>query len=364
MDQLLKEIADLEQKETGLQAQLEQTTTNEAKEKIVNEINILTSALNERRELLSKHEQREAIVAEASDPLSSFSLSAGKFVADFRALTKGEDEYQMASVTTRLYLDQLEREHKAEIKAIENSFYADLAAASEKNDALEGELEQTRADLADVRGKLEIANNKITDLEIERDSAVKEAEALRKQVEELRLQITEKPNVATNLDGASELAEINARLEAKKIPVYNVRAGDHKTSFYLAQLAETGEEIEIRPYYDLKSKYREVSDEEAARFQSELEAAKPDVPEAEELVSSDLVVEDTTIPLPPQFQIDTIQEYTVDGEVDAEETPIDGGRRENEAWEAWVERTLYSLGNRLTALDDQFNEAPPTRKAS
>jgi septal ring factor EnvC (AmiA/AmiB activator) len=218
----------------------------------------------------------------------------GGFTANFRELAAGEDEYQALAVTTKLYIEQMENEHASELKAVKASYESQLEASENRIDQLEEELDQTRNDLADARAKLENAMNQITDLTAERDAAISENEALKKQIEELRAKLTEKP-VVTNLDGAAELAAIKERIEAKKPKIYNVRPGDLKSSFYLANLVETDEEITI-PWTQL-SKYKEVSAEEAATFRAQIEAEKKAVLESVPEVSEDV----TTLEAPELF---------------------------------------------------------------
>lgn len=253
------------------------------------------------------------IVAEAQRPDSSFSLAVGEYVADFRALAAGEDEYQMLSITTQLYLSRIEDEHATNLKAVKESYESELRTQSDSYHALDAELDQSRNDLQDVRSKLENATNRITDLEIERDSAIKEAESLRKQVEELRGQIADKPVVTTNIDGASELAAINARLLAKRIPVYDLkeeyRSG--KGTFTTFKLAETGEPGEVI-WTGFKAKYREVTEEEAARFRAESEAAKAvEVPESPEVSVS---LDPPSIEMPVELGTEAVGEPVGDGE--------------------------------------------------
>lgn len=228
-------------------------------------------------EQMSQEAQQQEIVDSVLDENSGYAISAGGYEADFRALAAGETEYQILAITTQMYIADIEAKHASVLQALKDGYEAQLAQVKD-------ELSQTQADLSDVRSKLDAATTEITNITLERDTAVSEKKALAAQVEELSKQ-SHATTYASNIDGSEKLKELNAKLEASRIPVYDVVAGDLKTSFYRAKLAETGEEIEIRPHYLIKSKYREVTAEEAATFRAQAEAetvaAMESVPEAD-----------------------------------------------------------------------------------
>lgn len=284
---------------------------------------------------MNENEQLNDVVStENQNSEESFSLESGGFVADFRALAAGEDEYQMLRVTTELYISRLIQTYNAEIADIRE-------VEKQKYASLDAELYQTRTELHDVRGKLEIAKDLITDVEIERDNAINEAESLKKQVEELKAQGTI-PTGPTNLDGASEIAEINARIEAKKIPVYDIkdefRSGvGTVTTFKLAENGEAGEII----WTSFKSKYRVVTEDEAARFRAELEANKADVPEDTEIPSDELAV---TIEVPIFREVQDAQPTNGLDEYSAERQDVPDDRSGTvETFEQEIRRRLGDL---------------------
>lgn len=307
--------------------------------------NVVKQLETKEAEILARMEHEEEIVSNAADPTASFTLAVDGYESDFRALAGDEDKYQYLSITTQLYLSKIEHEHELEIKALRASYESEIEAADNRTASVEAELDQSREDLADTRKKLENAINQVGDGESERENLKREVEILRKQVSELREQITEKPVAQTNIDGRESLAELKAKIEAKKIPVYNVRAGDHKTSFFIAQRVDTGEEIEIRPYYEFKAKYREITDpNEIERFRSEYEASKAEV--VDESVEIPVSVEPPAIEFQPsELAPETVGEPVSDGT--GESGVLGGGgevtRAEFEALAKRVKDLEYAL---------------------
>lgn len=273
MEQLLQEIANLEVQLDLFQRQRDSADNESSVVAFEAEIANVVTKIEAKKAQIEQLKQKESeIVATVTSGESSFGISAGGYYADFRALAGDEDKYQMLSITTQLYLAQIESEQERNIKALEDSYEAEKSANNDRINALEDELDQSRQDLSDVRGKLEIASNTITDLEIERDSAVKEADKLRKQIEELRQQITVKPKVVTNIDGAATLSDIAARLEAKKKPVYDVTEEfrSQKGMYTLFKLAESGEPGECLSLY-FNAHYRKIKDSEVSQFRAQEE---------------------------------------------------------------------------------------------
>jgi chromosome segregation ATPase len=280
-----------------LKQQLAAVEQKIAEEKAKGSASFVISELeNQQADILLKMDEasKQSIIADVQSPDSTFTLSAQGFTADFRALTSGEDEYQMLSVTTQLYLAQQESDHAAEVKAVKDSYTTQFKAKEDENATIQKELDESRADLADVRSKLENATNQISDLEAAKANAVSEVEALRKQIEELRSQITDKPSVTNMGYDKQALAEANARLEAKKTPVYDVKEefrsgkGTFKT-FKLASNDEPGEII----WTQFNAKYREVTAAEAATFRNQPE---PEAPTVEEPTAPVVAVEPPTAP--------------------------------------------------------------------
>ncbi|MDG0791932.1 hypothetical protein OMP38_14525 [Cohnella ginsengisoli] len=227
---------------------------------------------------------QETIIAEATSEESNVSISVAGFNVDFRAVTSSEANYQALAIAYQLEKMEIDDAHEAK-----------LQAAKQQAEQLRRELDEARADLSDVRGKLEVAANTITDLEIERDKYKTEAETAKAQATG-----SDTKRLPSNVDGGAALAKAIAAANAEKQAIYNVvESGMHSTALD----ALTDEPIEFLTIY--KGKYRVVTPEEAARFQEERksqEAAAAEVP------ASDSVVEESSESLAPpevpQFQYD------------------------------------------------------------
>lgn len=302
------------------------------------------SEVNAKRGELDQQQAKEAIISEASNPESSFTLTVDGYTVDFRTEAVSEQAYQALRIVTQLKLQELEQQNQAELRALRASWEVERQQFEMQIDNLEAAktaiqqsvetLKQTNGQLHD---QLAEANLQINDLEGNRSIAASEAESLRSQVEELRNQVS-KPSVPTNMDNGA-LAEAMNKLRESKRAIYNV-VKDNADVNYTARFVDTDEEFTDKLVYI--GKYRQLDDNEASRFRTELEAQKADIPgDDAEPVQSNLEVEDKpTIEAPfQQFQSDTVQEHAVDGEV-ATETH-DGVVEES--FEQEVKRRLSAL---------------------
>lgn len=186
------------------------------------------------------------------------------------------------------------------------------------------EKDNTIAQLKSELGALTLERD---DLASKRDAAVKESDEwkaevsrLNEHIDDLRKQIAVGATTAAkvidietdaDLEAAAqrlrekkEAAEKAAReaAEAAKIRVYDVQPGDLRKSFYVAKRADTDEAIEIRPHYAINN-YVVLSNEEAARFREEYNAAQKalveSVPESTEETGEDA---SEGVKVPPTFQ--------------------------------------------------------------
>lgn len=256
---------------------------------------------------------------------------------NFRDWIHQEVNYQVIAigVSQKIYeMDAIRNAQLAErdqlIEQERAQHAAQMIAADESNDAKYGELyEQFQA--LKLEAQTLKAENAIRieelqasyQIKAERDEFERKLQAAGNEIESLKnqlaaAQVKDKP-VVTNMDSGALAEAIRLANEAKP-RIYNKRAGDSRTSFYLANLLENDEEISI-PWTRI-GQYVEASEAEVQRFQSEREANKdiPDVAgEVTEVPTDELAV---TIEV-PTFRdadtVETVQEYTADGTV-AEET--------------------------------------------
>src|SRR5690606_8904578 len=163
---------------------------------------------------------------------------------------------------------------------------------------------------------------KLADAEAKRDAAATELEAvkadnarLKEDNAKLREQLENK-SISRNVQ--EDLRSYAEKIKANQIPIYNKRWKKWENSFkrthYVANLAETNEEIEI-PFLEI-GKYREIEGEELARFQADLEAKKL-AAEAQEPVQ---LAPSLDMPKPPQDA--EVPAYPVSGEVAPETAAV------------------------------------------
>lgn len=148
---------------------------------------------------------------------------------------------------------------------------------------------------------------------------------------------------AQRLKAKKEQADLEKRAakEAARVKVYNIQQLDGTGAMFGANRADNDEYITYG--WLERANFIELSNEEAARFRTELEAAKESakadmesVPEAVEPVE----VEEPTFRGIEAPEIATVQEYTVHGEVDA--VAVEDGS-DGESFEQAVERRLRTL---------------------
>lgn len=182
---------------------------------------------------------------------------------------------------------------------------------TQKEAAQENEAKASEANSSLV-AQIRDAALKLDDAESKRDAAVRlaeekdaEIERLNKEVAELKKQLSVAAVAAPKAVDAGESyrlwKEQRQKEEAERPAIYNVRPGDPKTTFYLANLASTGEEIRI-PWMTIKS-YREVSAEEAPQFRISEESERDN----EDLAQPESVEEASDL-TPPTWQFPTEEE--------------------------------------------------------
>ena len=275
-----------------LQAQVEQLSSEIAMERARGNFSDADRKAEDLARLLEQMDtiKKAEVIAEVQAPLSSFGISIGGTTVDFREVTASEEAYQALTIAVRLKMAELEQQSQEEISALKASYAAENQQQFAKYHALYEDYNLTLLERNDFRGKWECAANERNDLATDNETMKAELDSYKSQVVELRNQIS-KPTEPTNMDSGA-LADAMKKLNASKPGIYNLR--EHN-GHYLANLIETGEEIQIN--WINKGKYREVSTDEVNRFRAELEAHKE---EAATTVSDHL---ELTIEPPFQFQI-------------------------------------------------------------
>lgn len=156
--------------------------------------------------------------------------------------------------------DQIQAQFELERSAREEAQASEIRAG-EANAQMVVELRDTRMKLEDIESKRDAAVTQLEEKNAEIDRLNKENDGLRKQ---LSVNTVVAPKEIDTGDSYARWKAQRQLEEENRPAIYNVREGDRATTFYLAQLAETDEEISI-PWMFLKN-YREVSAEEAPQF--------------------------------------------------------------------------------------------------
>lgn len=223
---------------------------------------------------MSEEQQLNLEVTSNNEPYTF--IVSGQTI-NLRDYVTDEASYQVLKIALTQKDYETEVQHQADIDKLTALKDEQIAEITQQ---YKSQIDVLQAQYNDVSNKLKAAADENESLKIR----VKELEATQ-----------EKPKVPTNLD-SNALAEAIKKAQEAKPKIYNVRAGDNKTSFYIANLAETDEEIRI-PWMDI-GRYVQLSDEEAARFRQEREAEKAAAVESVPEAPSD----DAGIAVPPAFQ--------------------------------------------------------------
>jgi len=323
MEQLTKEIARLKQEaehlrligdESGYiaklrEAEVKTSIANMTEQELLAKLSTVTG--EERRPYEDQYQallaaKAKEVVDDATKSISStdtISIGGEEYTID--DLVSGADE----GIILRQYLRQI----KMQVTETASRWANEMGA---KDDAI-----------AQLKSELGAVKLERDDLASKRDAAVREAEEARAEVErlnnhvdDLRKQIAvgataaatvidiesdvDLEAVAKRLKEKKEAADKAAReaAEAAKVRIYDVQPGDLRQSFYVAKRADTDEAIEIRPHYAINN-YVVLSNEEAARFREEYNAAQKalveSVPESTEETGEDV---SEGVKVPPTFQ--------------------------------------------------------------
>lgn len=255
----------------------------------------LTYAKNKLNDVLSEIASltgaAETAQAELFSQFESIEIDGMPF--SLRDLAKGEAQYQVISEFFQRHVGDLAQQHVAVI----SSYKSQIEAM--EDDLLE--LEQVR--------KLNMEySDKLADMELRRDAAADELHQAKEEINRLRednKQLREKleapaKTVTNTNQSASEIAR---KLHEAKPAIYNKRwKDDLSKKVHLAELAETGETIEI-PWLEI-GRYREVTAEEAERFRQELAAQKKiEMEAAAQTATTDLIT--PSLSQEPTYTLDT-----------------------------------------------------------
>lgn len=187
--------------------------------------------------------------------------------------------------------DQIQSQYELE-RSEREKLQASETAGAEANVKLVAELNDTLFLLEDAESKRDAAVAQSEEKDATIDKLNKEITELKKQ---LSVASVATPKTVDTGDSYARWKEQRQKEDAERPAIYNVREGDRAKTFYLAQLAETDEEIRI-PWMFIKN-YREVSAEEAPQFRISEEPKRVD----EGLARTDDVEEGNEL-TPPTWQ--------------------------------------------------------------
>jgi myosin heavy subunit len=272
-DHLLDEIAELDRQKAAYEEQLSQTDDRTAKyDEIKSEVEKVDSKLAAKRKELEKMTSAaEAAQTEVFSQFENLVFGEGsdQIVLSLRDLCKDESRYQLASQFFQTFVGDMAQTHAIIVNSLESKIVS-LEEQNREMETLRAENIRLSDKAADLETKRDAAAMEIAELKDEADRLAEDNEALRNQLK----QMATRPGAITSGVDQLELArKIRAEEEAAKPGIYNKRWKDENTKrSYLANLSETGEEIEI-PWLEI-GKYREETAEDAARFrQAEEERA-------------------------------------------------------------------------------------------
>lgn len=193
---------------------------------------------------------------------------------------EAEAAYQLVSAVWKQETAEIVEKHLAAYQELEQQLSQERKEKSElqaRYDELYEEHAEQRKTLNEVRFELEEANAKRDAAANQLQEANEQIKQLSGQIDDLRKEIavgaTNAPKVIDVKDAYENYLEQKKKAEASRPAIYNKRWKDElKKTVYLANLAETGEEIEI-PHLEI-NKYREVTAAEAEVFRAEYEAKR------------------------------------------------------------------------------------------
>lgn len=317
----------------------------------------LNEQINEIRQQLNEIKVQE-IVSEVDDSENPLILHVDGQDVNFRDWITKDEDYRVIAIAVKKKLHEMDYTHRASLELKDSMFEnerqqyrdqianADAAADSKYNEIAEKH-EGLSFDFARVNAELALLKTQNHDLRSERDDLDRRLQAATGEIESLKQQLEATNNrvevkVPTNLDG--NLAEAMRKANESKRAIYNVRI-DSANINYNAQFADNDEEFTDKVIYI--GKYRQLSDEEAARFRKEREEAKQ--AELESVPPSDIPVEAVeafrpSLPDVPDA-LTTIPEHSVHRTVDEDETGHDG-----ESFEQEVRRRLEQLESEVDSL--------------
>lgn len=274
MEQLQAQLSELEAKKAHL---FEQDSVDQLEVSRLNErIKTLKSQLSS----IESEQQVEEKVAEAQAQVSQSleSITFGSQTVSLKELTVNEPARQIVYAWISQHVSEQAAQHAKEAAALKASYEAQLQGEKDTKAELNyqiAQLQQRANDLTNALNQTEAERDNAKAEIADRDSKLKNAAAeidrLNSQVEDLRTEIAVGARGAVSVVGTNlnaDLGELMRQFNDAKPAIYNLHwKDDHRKNRYIANLAETGEEIEFS--YLEKGKYREVTAEEAERFRAE-----------------------------------------------------------------------------------------------
>lgn len=296
-DEILKVIADLEERETYYMNEIERieqtSPMNMTQYKAFeDELRGTREKIQANRNKLAELEGAGVTAQEAV--FSQFEqLTFGDTTLTLREMCENETYYQLLSGWIQQYVGDLAEKHAAVVSSYKSQTEA-LNEQVVELDKYRRESIELAEKLADMEQRRNAAGAELLDAKEEINRLNADNESLRMQLEGVNK--TGPTNLNTNL------AELAKQIQAAKPGIYNKRWKDeNRKTHYLAELSATGETIEI-PYLEIGT-YREETAEEAEKFRAD-EAAR--IAEENAVQESALVDgSNLTVPeLPSQGNVD------------------------------------------------------------
>lgn len=315
---LFQEIVELETRKAQLETEKEQIEQEEAIDQdrligVINELNVISNRLSEKREVLDDMQESEKMLQSAIEENAYLMDNLVIGGLTMRELITDEQSYQLVKIAVQQFLDERAQANIQERADLKAKYRNEVQTLTDDNSAKAKQVE-------DLTYRLNAAETKVSDLtsdnvqlKIERDDymsklhhaadqldeAKKEIARLNSEIDDLRIEKAVGARDAYKVISTGE--QIAKALEAFKnsrVKVTNMRWEDElRKTHYLAEKADSGETIRFSHLE--KGKYLEVSQEEAARFRAE--ASQSNHNDMALVEPTESVTE--TFPIPPVVEI-------------------------------------------------------------
>ncbi|AIQ34218.1 hypothetical protein R50345_06020 [Paenibacillus sp. FSL R5-0345] len=256
---------------------------------LLDELNMITNQISDLEYRMKLQEQSEAIeqehvtLVEETKVRTAYLLDTLEIEGlSISQLSASVEAYDILRQGLQSFIDGKDAKMLEQLKAAKEESAKVIADLKKQNDALSESVEVKNEQYVALKAAHNGLVDENKDLIAKRDAAASELEIANAEIERLKSEVNDLQiekaigaRAATQVVSGSD--DLKAKAEAYKqsiqytlTPIYNLRWDEDTKpakSFYLAEVAETGETIRFS--WIQKSKYREVSPEQADTFRTE-----------------------------------------------------------------------------------------------